>query len=243
MILFASDLHLSPRSPGVTTLFLDFLAGPVRQAGELYLLGDLFEAWIGDDDLADTDNACVVSGLRDATEAGVRIGLLHGNRDFLLGPEFVRASGCRLLSEPYLLSTPEWQFVLAHGDALCIDDLAYQQVRAQLRDPAWQQAFLTRPREQRRQLAAQMRAQSIASQQAKDSPCSDLQAAATDDFLRAHGYATFIHGHTHQPATHDHIVDGIHVERWVLGDWHEESGDYLAWDGETLTRHAWTAKR
>lgn len=243
MILFASDLHLSPQSPGATGLFLDFLAGPVRQAGELYLLGDLFEAWIGDDDLADTDNARIVAGLRAATEAGVRIGVLHGNRDFLLGPEFAQASGCQLLSEPYILSTPEWQFVLAHGDALCLDDLAYQQVRSQLRDPAWQQAFLARPREQRRQLAAQMRAQSIASQQAKDSPYSDLQAAATDDFLRDHGYATFIHGHTHQPATHDHIVDGIHVERWVLGDWHESHGDYLAWDGENLTRHRWPASQ
>ncbi len=241
MILFASDLHLSPQSPGATGLFLDFLAGPVRQADELYLLGDIFEAWIGDDDLADADNARIVSGLHAATTAGVRIGLLHGNRDFLLGPEFAQASGCRLLNEPYILSTPEWQFVLAHGDALCLDDLAYQQVRCQLRDPAWQQAFLARPREQRRQLAAQMRAQSIASQQAKDSPYSDLQAAATDDFLRDHGYATFIHGHTHQPATHDHIVDGIHVERWVLGDWHETHGDYLAWDGEALTRHRWPA--
>ena len=241
MILFASDLHLSPQTPGATALFTRFLAGPAREAGELYLLGDLFEVWIGDDDCAESWHAGIVSALRAASEAGVRIGLLRGNRDFLLGDGFAAATGCHLLSEPYVLSTPEWQFVLAHGDALCLDDVPYQRIRAQLRDPAWQAAFLALPREERRQQAAQMRARSLASQQAKASPYTDLQPAATDDFLREHGYATFIHGHTHQPATHDHIVDGIHVERWVLGDWHETHGDYLAWDGDSLTRHRWPA--
>lgn len=236
MILFISDLHLSPRSPGATRLFLQFLAGRARQASELYILGDLFEAWIGDDDMDDPFHAEIVTALRTATEAGLAISLLHGNRDFLLGSAFAAASGIRLIDDPYILSTPAWQFVLSHGDALCLDDTAYMRFRAQVRNPAWQTALLAKTLTERRAIAAQMREVSESSQRDKESPYTDLQPAAIDDFIRQHGYATFIHGHTHQPATHDHIVDGIHVERWVLADWHEERGECLVWDGETLIR-------
>lgn len=238
MILFISDLHLSPRSPGATCLFLQFLAGRARQARELFILGDLFEAWIGDDDIGDPYNAEIIAALRTATESGLKISLLHGNRDFLLGADFAAASGVTLISDPYILSTPAWQFVLSHGDALCLDDAAYMAFRAQVRDPQWQAALLSKPLTERRTIAAHMREVSESSQRGKENPYTDLQAAATDDFLRQHGYATFIHGHTHQPATHDHIVDGIHVERWVLADWHEDRGECLVWDGEALTREA-----
>lgn len=238
MILFISDLHLSPRSPGATCLFLQFLAGRARQASELFILGDLFEAWIGDDDIGDPYNAEIIAALRTATESGLKISLLHGNRDFLLGADFAAASGVTLISDPYILSTPAWQFVLSHGDALCLDDAAYMAFRAQVRDPQWQAALLSKPLTERRTIAAHMREVSESSQRGKENPYTDLQAAATDDFLRQHGYATFIHGHTHQPATHDHIVDGIHVERWVLADWHEDRGECLVWDGEALTREA-----
>ncbi len=240
MILFISDLHLSPRSPGATRLFLQFLAGRAREAEELYILGDLFEAWIGDDDRGDPFNAEVVAALRAASDAGLRISVMHGNRDFLLGDGFSAATGARLLGDPHLLSTSEWQFVLSHGDALCLDDATYMAFRAQVRNPAWQAALLTKPLGERRAIAAHMREVSESSQRNKDNPYSNLQAAATDDFLREHGYVTFIHGHTHQPATHDHIVDGIHVERWVLADWHEERGECLVWDGEALHREALT---
>ena len=238
MILFISDLHLSPRSPGATALFLQFLAGRARQASALYILGDLFEAWIGDDDIGDPYNAKIVAALRAASEAGLEISILHGNRDFLLGPDFAAASGVKLLADPYVLSTPEWQFVLSHGDALCLDDLPYMAFRAKVRDPQWQKKKLAWPRLFRRLLARLMRLKSSAGQRTKSTPYSDLQPAATDDFLRDHGYATFIHGHTHQPAKHDHIVDGIHVERWVLADWHEARGECLVWDGEALKREA-----
>ena len=238
MILFISDLHLSPRSPGATCLFLQFLAGRARQASELFILGDLFEAWIGDDDIGDPYNAEIIAALRTATKSGLKISLLHGNRDFLLGADFAAASGVTLISDPYILSTPAWQFVLSHGDALCLDDAAYMAFRAQVRDPQWQAALLSKPLTERRTIAAHMREVSESSQRGKENPYTDLQAAATDDFLRQHGYATFIHGHTHQPATHDHIVDGIHVERWVLADWHEDRGECLVWDGEALTREA-----
>jgi len=240
LILFISDLHLSPRSPGATRLFLQFLGGRARQADELFILGDLFEAWIGDDDRNDPFNADVLAALRLATENGLKISAMHGNRDFLLGSGFTAASGVKLLSDPYILSTAEWQFVLSHGDMLCLDDTAYMAFRAQVRNPEWQAALLAKPLAERRAIAAHMREVSESSQRGKENPYTDLQPAATDDFLREHGYATFIHGHTHQPAKHDHIVDGIHVERWVLADWHEDRGECLVWDGEALSREAVT---
>ena len=240
MILFVSDLHLSPRSPGATRLFLQFLGGRARQADELFILGDLFEAWIGDDDCDAPFNAEVVAALRLASESGLKISAMHGNRDFLLGTGFTAASGVKLLNDPYVLSTAEWQFVLSHGDALCLDDAAYMAFRTQVRNPEWQAALLAKPLIERRAIAAHMREVSESSQRGKENPYTDLQAAATDDFLREHGYATFIHGHTHQPAKHDHIVDGIHVERWVLADWHEDRGECLVWDGEALSREAIT---
>lgn len=236
MIFFISDLHLSPRSPGATRIFLDFLAGRARQAEALYILGDLFEAWIGDDDLVDPYHAEIAAAFRHATDAGLPIALLHGNRDFLLGPAFTAATGVSLLSDPYILSVIDWQFVLSHGDALCTGDKEYMAFRQQVRHPEWQAAFLARPLAERRALAAQMRARSELEKQDKAAYLMDVDTSETDDFLRQHGYATMIHGHTHRPAKHDHIIDGIHVERWVLSDWHEDRGDCLVWDGETLQR-------
>jgi UDP-2,3-diacylglucosamine hydrolase len=216
-------------------LFLRFLAGRARQAESLYILGDLFEAWIGDDDIADPYNARIVGGLRAATDAGLKISFMHGNRDFLLGEGFAGATGARLLPDPCDLVLPEWSFVLSHGDALCLDDADYMAFRAKVRGREWQQRMLARPRWLRRLVARYFRWRSRNMARAV---YADLNAAATDDFLRDHGYVTFIHGHTHRPATHDHIVDGIHVERWVLADWHEERGECLAWDGEALRREA-----
>jgi UDP-2,3-diacylglucosamine hydrolase len=221
-------------------LFLQFLAGRARQAEALYILGDLFEAWIGDDDIDDPYLAEIVAALRSASDAGLQISLQHGNRDFLLGADFAAATGIRLVSDPYILSTAEWQFVLSHGDALCLDDAAYMAFRNQVRNPEWQAALLAKPLAERRAIAAHMREVSESSQRGKENPYTDLQPAATDDFLREHGYATFIHGHTHQPAKHDHIVDGIHVERWVLADWHEACGECLVWDGQALRRERLT---
>jgi UDP-2,3-diacylglucosamine hydrolase len=220
-------------------LFLQFLAGRARQADSLYILGDLFEAWIGDDDIDDAYNARIVAALRAVSDTGVKVSFMHGNRDFLIGQGFAGATGARLLPDPFDLALPEWSFVLAHGDALCLDDAEYQAFRARVRTPEWQEKMLGRPRFLRRLVARWMRWRSRSRQRGMPNPAyADLQGAATDDFLRDHGYVTFIHGHTHRPATHDHIVDGIHVERWVLADWHEERGECLVWDGERLTREA-----
>ncbi len=237
MILFISDLHLSPRSPGATALFLRFLQGRAQQAEALYILGDLFEVWVGDD-IEDSYSKTIIAALRAASESGLKIHLMHGNRDFAIGQQFATAAGVTLLPDPYNLILPEWSFVLSHGDALCLDDHAYMAYRAKVRDPAWQEKMRAKPRWMRALLGRYIRWRSARRKQDHAYVYADLQAAATEDFLRDHGYCTFIHGHTHQPAKHDHIVDGIHVERWVLSDWHEDRGECLVWDGEALTREA-----
>ncbi|MFA7291528.1 MAG: UDP-2,3-diacylglucosamine diphosphatase [Rhodocyclaceae bacterium] len=244
MILFVSDLHLSAQTPELNALFLEFLGGRARAAEALYILGDLFEYWVGDDDIEDATNATIATALREFSDSGVELNIMRGNRDFLFGDRFAAATGARLLSDPHVLSLPAWQFVLSHGDFLCTDDIEYQAFRTQSRAPEWQAAFLARPLAERRTIARALRQQSESGKQlkaqAKDAYLMDLNPAATEDFLREHGYATFIHGHTHRPARHDHIVDGIHVERWVLADWHEGEGttraECLVWDGEALQR-------
>lgn len=246
MILFVSDLHLSAQTPELNALFLKFLGGRARAAEALYILGDLFEYWVGDDDIDNPNHAEVIAALRDFSDSGIPLNVMRGNRDFLLGDGFAAATGARLLPDPYVLSTPDWQFVLAHGDALCTDDAEYQAFRAQSRSPEWQAAFLQKPLAERHAIARALRERSEAGKAEKMNRAGsagylmDVNAGATDDFLRDHGYATFIHGHTHRPATHDHIVDGIHVERWVLADWHDEGGkpcgECLVWNGERLHR-------
>ncbi|MFT3850821.1 MAG: UDP-2,3-diacylglucosamine diphosphatase [Propionivibrio sp.] len=245
MIHFISDLHLSPASPGVTRIFLDYLGGRARSAEQLFILGDLFEVWPGDDAIDDADevlNRSIVDSLRTLSSSGVRLRLMHGNRDFLLGEAFATHSGAELLPDPYVLTLPEWQFVLSHGDLLCTDDRDYQAFRAQVRNRVWQRSFLDKPLAERKAIANALRQQSEKSKHEKlqhaQTYLTDLNPVATDDFLRDHGYTTFIHGHTHHPATHDHLVNGIHIERWVLADWHADRGEYLCWDGHRLRREA-----
>lgn len=247
MIHFLSDLHLSTETPGIARLFRSYLAGPARQADAIYILGDLFEAWAGDDDLDDPFNRDICAALRALSDSGVELHVQHGNRDFLLGSDFAATTGARLLPDPYVLSLPAWQFVLTHGDLLCTDDQAYQDFRRQVRSPEWAASFLAQPLSERKAQVAAYRARSEQVKQEKTPAIMDVNAGATEDFLRDHGYATLIHGHTHRPACHDHIVDGIHCERWVLGDWHEgrdgsaSQGDYLSWsyaeDDDGADRH------
>ncbi|MES2770986.1 MAG: UDP-2,3-diacylglucosamine diphosphatase [Pseudomonadota bacterium] len=241
LILFISDLHLSPNTPELNSLFLEFLTKHARAAQQLFILGDLFDAWPGDDCLDDPDDAWarqIVHALRALSDSGVAISLLHGNRDFLLGEDFAARSGVRLLNEPYLLSLPSWQFVLTHGDSLCTDDHAYQAFRQQVRQTEWRRDFLQQSLKQRKAIAASLRQESEAHKRDKAAYLMDVNLATSEDFLRANGYATCIHGHTHRPATHHHIVDGIHVERWVLADWNSQAGEYLAWNGKDLHRQA-----
>ena len=241
MIHFLSDLHLSPDTPGINRLFLDYLASTARTATHIFILGDLFEVWPGDDTLDDPEDVlgrAVVDGLRALADAGTKIAVQHGNRDFLLGKGFAEKAGAVLLPDPYLLVLPDARFVLSHGDGLCTDDAEYQAFRQQVRMPVWQQGFLSKPLAERKAIAAALRQQSEDSKRTKSMQAMDVTPAAVDDLLRQHGGATLIHGHTHRPDRHEHHVEEARIERWVLADWHENRGEYLAWDGIQLARHA-----
>lgn len=217
--LFVSDLHLDPARPATTALFLDFLARQARQTEACYILGDLFEAWIGDDD--DTElGRVVVNALRSLADSGVPVYFLHGNRDFLIGPRFASESGIQLLPETEVIDLYGEPVLLLHGDTLCTDDVDYQAFRAQVRNPVWQARLLEQPLAQRRALAGQLRETSRQALQQKATDITDVNPAAVNQALRAHGVRRMIHGHTHRPAIHEWTLDELPVRRAVLGDWY-----------------------
>lgn len=219
-----SDLHLDAGRPELTAIFQRFLADCPGRVDELFLLGDIFEAWIGDDDDAPW-LVPVVDALRRAGDAGVRIFFQHGNRDFLLGEAFAARAGMILLPESLPLALGGVATVLCHGDALCTDDVDYQAFRARSRDPAWQAQILAMPLEARRGLARQLRQESMDGQQrrlAEDGVLTDVNEAAVRDCMHDHGAVRLIHGHTHRPAAHSVALDGGSGERVVLADWRSE---------------------
>ena len=227
--LFISDLHLDPERPEVTRLFGDFIDGEGRGADALYILGDLFEAWVGDDDPSET-GAFVIDKLRGLHEAGVPVFFQHGNRDFLVGQAFARSAGVRLLPENAVILLDGEPVLLMHGDTLCTDDHAYQAFRAQTRDPAWRARFLAQPLAGRLAFAAQARAASQQRQQAMKADdraqfetVTDVAPTAVRDTFARYGLRTMIHGHTHRPAIHENIdVNGRACRRIVLGDWYTQ---------------------
>ncbi len=227
--LFISDLHLCDSRPEISRLFFHWLDTEARRADALYILGDLFEYWVGDDELDSPLNARVASALHELTKTGVHVYLIHGNRDFLLAQQFASASGVELLTDPSLIDLHGAPTLLMHGDTLCTDDQAYLQFRAQVRDPAWQAGFLTQPLAARRALAQQLRTQSEHAKQEKSADIMDVNADAVAQCLRQHGYPRLIHGHTHRPAQHTLTVDGHDCTRWVLQDWYH-SGGFLRCD-------------
>lgn len=227
--LFISDLHLEPTQSASTALFLDFLERRARQAKALYILGDLFEAWIGDDDDAELSRTAAAA-LRKLTDQGVPTYFLHGNRDFLLGERFAAASGIQLLPESVVINLAGERVLLLHGDALCTDDVEYQAFRAQVRDPAWRARTLALPLAHRRALAGQMRETSRQAAQQKAADIMDVNLTAVDQALRAHGVRRLIHGHTHRPAIHHWMLDGQPARRAVLSDWHDHQGGVLVCD-------------
>lgn len=224
--LFISDLHLCASRPQINRIFLGFLAGPARQADALYILGDLFEYWAGDDDIGDAFNAGIADALR-ACAAHVPVHLMHGNRDFLLGSDFARASGVRLIADPLLTDLAGAPTLLTHGDALCTDDEDYMRFRAEVRSKRWIAAFLSTPLPERKAKIEALRRESEAEKKRKPLAIMDVNAGAVDALLREHAYPRLIHGHTHRPGTHEHLVDGHRCERRVLADWYG-SGSYLS---------------
>jgi UDP-2,3-diacylglucosamine hydrolase len=216
--LFISDLHLDEPRPQATRCLLELLAGRARDAAALWVLGDLFEAWIGDDDDAPW-LVPVLDGFA-ALAKTVPLRVLHGNRDFLLGAAFAARTGATIETEPVVFDLHGTRTVLLHGDAMCTDDHAYQAFRAQVRRPAWQHGFLAQPLTARRDFAAQARAASQRENANKDSYLMDVSADAVATAFRTSGATRMVHGHTHRPARHALEVDGVARERWVLGDWH-----------------------
>ena len=235
--LFISDLHLDPSRPAITDLFLGFLRDEARQAEALYILGDLFEAWIGDDTPSVAADA-VAAALRDVSDAGVPVYFIRGNRDFLVGNDYAARAGMRILPDPAVIELYGKPVLLQHGDLLCTDDTAYQAFRAQTRDPAFIAQFLSQPLEARIAFAQKARAASQARQsemkegdRAQFETVTDVAADEVIATFQRYGVDTMIHGHTHRPAIHA-VQAGEHgCTRIVLGDWYEQ-GSVLRVDAD-----------
>jgi UDP-2,3-diacylglucosamine hydrolase len=215
---FISDLHLQPAQPQLLAGLLQFLNTTAAGAEALYILGDLFEAWVGDD-----DDAPWLAQLRDALQAlhhgGARLYFQHGNRDFLVGERFAQQCGLELLPEAVVIDLYGRPALLLHGDTLCTEDREYLAMRAQLRSPQWQQAVMSKSLAERRQLAAALRKESAAAGAQKSGEIMDVTPAEVERIMTAYGVDLMIHGHTHRPARHDVGINGRKGERIVLGDW------------------------
>jgi UDP-2,3-diacylglucosamine hydrolase len=218
--LFISDLHLSEVRPEANERFFQFLEQEASGADALYVLGDLFEYWIGDDDLDSPFNAVIVGFFRRLTAAGTRLSFMHGNRDFLVGERFSAATGAALLPDPSVADG----VLLMHGDTLCTDDLDYQAWRRTARSAAWQRDFLDKPLAERRATVQELREKSKEVIQAKPAEIMDVNEAAVRAAFRQHDVTRLIHGHTHRPGVHRLEVDGRRCERWVLPDWYGRGG-------------------
>ena len=219
--LFIADLHLDPARPRITALFENYLASDeVRHADALYILGDLVEAWIGDDDDAELPQR-IADATRAVCDAGVPVYFMVGNRDFLLGEVFAARAGMTLLDDGIVHDIDGHPTLLMHGDVLCTDDVAYQAVRRQVRTSEWQAQILSMPLEARRAFAAKARADSMAHTGSTMESIMDVNAEAVAETMRTAGVTRLIHGHTHRPAVHRFELDGKPAERIVLGDWYE----------------------
>lgn len=236
MDLYISDLHLDPEAPERTAAFLEFCHGPARAAARLVIVGDLFEAWVGDDDDGELP-AAVAAALGELAAAGVELGFVHGNRDFMLGADYAARCGMRLLPEYSSIRLAGRSALLLHGDQLCTDDHAYQAVRAQVRDPVWQAQMRLRPLSERRALAAAARQASRQHTSMAAAAIMDVNAAAVRATLTAAGVRILLHGHTHRPAVHHVRDEGGPWLRIVLGDWGPQPS-YLRVDGEHAELHA-----
>jgi UDP-2,3-diacylglucosamine hydrolase len=228
--LFISDLHLSEDDAPLAALFLEFLKEGVGSAQALYVLGDLFEAWVGDDDLSPFNQGIIV-GLRALADRGVAVFAMHGNRDFLLGSGFEQMTGCRLLPDPSTITLNGTPTLLMHGDTLCTDDVEHQRFRTQVRDPEAQRRFGALPLEERRHIARHYREQSRLRTGGKPEAIMDVNRQAVLDVMREYGVTHLIHGHTHRPGIYYFSMDGRLVRCIVLGDWGKRASVLVCEDG------------
>ena len=222
--LFISDLHLAEERPAANERFIEFLEHRARGAQALYILGDFFEYWIGDDDLEEPFNAVMAGMLRGLSRHGVPVYMMHGNRDFLIGERFCAAAGAVLLPDPSVIDAGGERTLLMHGDTLCTDDLEYQAWRSTARSVRWQGDFLATPRAERRAMILGLREKSKEVTQAKPAEIMDVSEPAVAAALQAHGVRRLVHGHTHRPGRHALALPGGAAERWVLPDWYGPGG-------------------
>ncbi len=219
--LFISDLHLSHERRDIISLFENFLADTARRAEALYILGDLFDIWLGDD-LSPNYYPTAVEALRRTTEADIPVHIMHGNRDFLIGQDFADATGCQLITDPIVIDLYGIPTVLTHGDLLCTDDVEYQAFRKHVRNPVAQQQFLALCPEDRIETAANYRAESLKRMGEKTEEIMDANQNAIETLMREHGVTQLIHGHTHRPGSHEFSLDKKSAKRIVLGDWYHQ---------------------
>jgi len=222
--LFVSDLHLSPERPGPVAAFHAFCAGPARESSGVYILGDLFDAWIGDDALSEPLAADVARAIKSVRAAGVPVGVITGNRDFLMGERFCDAAGVALLPNQLVVNLAGTPTLILHGDELCTSDHAYQRFRRIVRDARWQRTYLALPYSMRRGIARWLRSRSRMANAQKPERIMDVEAATVAAAFRDAGVTRMIHGHTHRPARHELTVAGRKRVRWVLPDWYERGG-------------------
>ena len=223
---FISDLHLDDSRPHITQEFFDFLTNIKDQAEALYILGDLFEAWIGDD-ILDTplgaSSLDVVCHLKKLSASGTKIYFAHGNRDFLIGHQFIESIGAIMLEEHSVINLYGTPTLIMHGDTLCTDDIEYQQLRGMLRNPKWQQEFLAKPLQERLEEALKLRKISLEKTKGKQEDILDVNQNKVEEVMREHNVQQLIHGHTHRPASHTFELNKQQATRIVLGDWYEHS--------------------
>jgi UDP-2,3-diacylglucosamine hydrolase len=258
--LLISDLHLAIDCPTIARRFRRFLHGPAREAAALYILGDLFEVWIGDDDTDNTFNESVLNDLAELTRSGVVVRFTRGNRDFLCGQTSARRAGWQILDDetrlafdaeaaadadihpapaPHSAPPPHSTLLLLHGDTLCTDDHAYQRFRAVTHHRLVRTAFLCLPLKWRQRIARRLRQRSMAHQAHSSTSLGDVSERTVIERFRASGASLMIHGHTHRPARHELVVDGRPCVRWVLPDWTESKGGYVALEPGQPPRMVW----
>jgi len=227
--LFISDLHLCASRPHITAAFITFLQQTATKANALYILGDLFEYWAGDDDIGEEFHQQIITAFKTLADTGVEIFFMHGNRDFLIAENFCLASKVTLLQDPSMIKLYGQKILLSHGDDLCTDDVAYQQFRAQVRDKKWQANFLSQPLQARKKQIEAIRMHSEQEKSQKSAAIMDVNADAVTALLTKYQPDVLIHGHTHRPNRHIMYLNGKSITRWVLGDWYEQ-GSYLICD-------------
>ncbi len=235
-IAFIADLHLTPKRPESVRLFEDFMAGAGQYLKQLYILGDLFEYWVGDDSVEELGYQPVEQALRRTVDTGIEVYFLHGNRDFLVSEQFSRRTGCKLLPDPVVICPDQQKILLTHGDILCTDDLEYQASRKQMLTSKWKMAFLENSLDQRLEAARSLRKKSETHKSNTPMEIMDVNQQEVEKLMRKYNVDLMIHGHTHKPAAHEFILDGNLARRYVLGDWFEQKSAIYYNDGKLLLR-------